>query len=75
MHSYDVALWSFWPALFPEWTEEVQAYSSQSAIYELMRLHGLHFVEKAAVSDCNGSAMQRYYGVICRREMEVFSHD
>ena len=75
MHTYDVALWRYWPALFPEWAEAVQAYSPQSAMYGLMRLHGLRFVEKVAVSACNGSPIQRYYDVICPCEVEVPSYD
>ena len=75
MHEYDVALWRFWPSLFPEWTEKVKDFSPQSAMYALMRLHGLRFVEKVAVSACNGSPIQRYYDVICPREVEVSCYD
>ena len=44
-------------------------------MYALMRLHGLRFVEKAAVRACDGSPIQRYYDVICPRMVEVSSHD
>ena len=64
MVEYDVALWRFWPSLFPEWTEMVMAYSPQSALYDLMRLHGLRFVEKAAVRS-GTSSIQRYHDVSC----------
>jgi hypothetical protein len=74
MQEYDVALWRFWPSLFPEWTETVRDFSPQSAMYTLMRLHGLRFVEKVAVR-CGTSPIQRYYDVICPRLVEVSSHD
>ena len=86
MHEYDVALWRFWPSLFPEWTEKVEDYSPQSAMYALMRLHGLRFVEKAAVAVSatavdavpganDGTTIHRYYDVVCPRLMEVSSDD
>lgn len=84
MHEYDVALWRFWPSLFPEWTETVEDYSPQSALYALMRLHGLRFVEKAAVGVCATradaipgacTAFSRYYDVVCPRLVEVSSDD
>ena len=75
MHEYDVALWRFWPSLFPEWTERVWAFSEYKAIYELMRAHGLGFVEKAAVRPCDGSPIRRFYDVSCPREVEVSSDD
>lgn len=84
MHKYEVALWRYWPSMFLEWIEEIEDFSPQSAIYAVMRLHGLRFVEKAAVGLCKtGSdalpgactALQRFYNVICPRLVEVFTHD
>lgn len=84
MHEYEVALWRYWPAMFPEWTETVEEFSPQSAMYALMRLHGLRFVEKAAVGLCKmgpgaipGSctAIRRFENVLCPRLVEVSSDD
>jgi 3-oxoacyl-(acyl-carrier-protein) synthase len=70
--------------MFPEWTETVEDFSPQSAMYAVMRLHGLHFVEKAAVGVCATRAdaipgacttIHRFYDVICPRLVEVSAHD
>jgi hypothetical protein len=75
MDEYDVALWRFWPSLFPEWTERVRAFSEHKAVYDLMRVHGVSFVEKAAVRAYDGSHIRRFYSVSCPREVEVSSDD
>ena len=84
MNKYDVALWRYWPSMFPEWVEEIEEFSPQSAMYAAMRLHGLRFVQKAAVGPCKtgpgalpGSctSIQRFYYVVCPRLVEVSSDD
>lgn len=85
MHKYDIALWCYWPSMFPEWVEELEEFSPQSAMYAAMRLHGLRFVEKAAVVLCKtgpdavpGSCVggiQRFYDVVCPRLEEAVAHD
>ena len=76
MKSDDVALWLYWPALFPEWTETVEAFSEYQAVYALMRAYGLRFVEKAAVRSGDGPPIKRYYDVLClKRREEVIAHD
>ncbi len=84
MHKYEVALWRYWPSMFPEWIEEVEEFSPQSAMYAAMRLHGLRFVQKAAVGLCKtgpdvlpGSCtdLRRFHHVVCPRLVEVSSHD
>jgi hypothetical protein len=84
MYRYEVALWRRWPSLFPEWIEEVEEFSPQSAMYAAMRLHGLRFVEKAAVGLVKAgpdalpgscTALQRFYYIVCPRLVEVSSDD
>lgn len=84
MNTYEVALWRYWPSMFPEWIEEIEDFSPQSAMYAAMRLHGLRFVQKAAVGLCKmgpdalpGSCttLQRFYHMVCPRLVEVSSDD
>lgn len=84
MNKYDVALWRCWPSMFPEWVEEIEEFSPQSAMYAAMRLYGLRFVEKAAVGLCKTgpdalpgscSAFWRFFHVVCPRLVEVSSDD
>ena len=84
MHKYEVALWRYWPSMFPEWIEEIEEFSPQSAMYAAMRLHGLRFVEKAAVGLIKtgpgalpGSCtdIRRFSSVVCPRLLEVSAHD
>ena len=44
-HTYDVALWVFWPLLFPEHVGYVEASGSYAAVLSLMEIWG---VEKVA---------------------------
>jgi hypothetical protein len=84
MNTYEVALWRYWPSMFPEWIEEIEEFSTHSAMYAAMRLHGLRFVQKAAVGLCKtgsdvlpGSctALWRFYHVVCPRLVEVSTDD
>jgi hypothetical protein len=39
MRRYDVALWRWWPSLFPEWCELVEARNVFAAVEAVMRRH------------------------------------
>jgi hypothetical protein len=84
MNSYEVALWRYWPSMFPEWIEDIEDFSPQSAMYAAMRLHGLRFVQKAAVGQIKTGpgvlpgaciALQRFYHIVCPRLVEVSAND
>ncbi len=74
MHTYEVALWRYWPSMFPEWIEEIEDFSPQSAMYAAMRLHGLRFVQKRrSVSAKRGRMCYRVPVPLCNASMLWFA--
>ena len=79
MKYYDVALWRWWPARWPDVTEVVEEFSPGLAVFALMRRSGLHYVEKAVVvevvrridAEVPGSSIQCWRGVA---PIKRFSH-
>lgn len=63
MASYDVALWRWWPALFPEWVCLVDAPNAFAAVEALMRACGLRWVAYASACAVDGSLVYRAYRV------------
>jgi hypothetical protein len=63
MQWYDVALWRWWPSLFPEWCEVVEAASAFAAVEAVMRLHGCMTVKHAAAQTMDGLLVYRGFGV------------
>src|SRR5438105_698159 len=85
MKHYEVALWHYWPSLWPDYIEVVIALSARLAVYEVMQQYSLHYVEKVAVVEIverpgaldspircwRGVApTERWYGVICPKQQE-----
>ncbi len=52
---FEVALWRWWPSLFPAYTAYVAAPNAFTAIAFLMRLYGVRWVARAAVDATDGS--------------------
>jgi hypothetical protein len=63
MRRYDVALWRWWPSLFPEWCEVVVAPSAFAAVEAVMRRHGCMTVQHAAVCTMDSLLVYRGFGV------------
>src|SRR5712691_11839321 len=63
MACYDVALWRWWPALFPEWVGLVDAPNAFAAVGALMHACGLRWVAYASVRRVDGSLLDRACGV------------
>ena len=63
MRRYDVALWRWWPLLFPEWCELVEASSAFAAVEAVMRRHGCMTVQHAAACAQDGLVVYRGFGV------------
>jgi hypothetical protein len=59
MHRYDVALWSWWPGLFPTSVCLVEAPHAFAAIEQLMRSCGLRRVAYASARALDGSLVYR----------------
>ena len=62
---FDVALWRWWPSLFPAYTAYVAAPNAFSAVALLMRIHGVQRVARAAADAVDGSLRYRACGVMC----------
>ena len=60
---FDVALWRWWPSLFPAYTASVAAPNAFSAVAFLMRVHGVQWVVRAAADAVDGSLRYRACGV------------
>src|SRR6266699_5068439 len=63
MQRYDVALWRWWPSLFPAWCEVVEAASAFAAVEVVMRRHGCMTVKHAAARTMDGLVVYRCFGV------------
>ena len=60
---FDVALWRWWPSLFPEYTASVAAPNAFTAVVFVMRVHGVGWVARAAADTVGGSLRYRACGV------------
>jgi hypothetical protein len=60
---FDVALWRWWPSLFPAYTACVTAPNAFSAVTFFMRIHGVQRVARAAADAVDGSLRYRACGV------------
>jgi hypothetical protein len=60
---YEVTLWQAWPSSFPEHVDTLWAADHLDAIEQVMRIHGLSTVRRAAVTRCGVYAASRYIGV------------
>ena len=63
MRCYDVALWRWWPSLFPDRCEVVGAPSPFAAVEAVMRRHGCMTVQHAAACARDGTLVYRCFGV------------
>ena len=63
MRRYDVAVWRWWPSLFPEWCEIVVASSAFAAVEAVMRRHGCMTVQHVAARTQDGLVVYRGFGV------------
>jgi hypothetical protein len=63
MRHYDVAVWRWWPSLFPEWCEVIEAPSAFAAVEAVMRRHGCMTVQHAAACAKDGLVVYRCFGV------------
>ena len=60
---FEVALWRWWPSLFPEYMASVAAPNAFAAVTFLMRIHGVQRVARAAADAVDGSLRYRACGV------------
>jgi hypothetical protein len=74
---FDVALWRWWPSLFPEYTACVVAPNAFAAVERLMRVYRVRWVARAVAMTLDGSLVYRaievrlggaWQAVIDRRE-------
>jgi hypothetical protein len=63
MRHYDVAVWRWWPSLFPEWCEVVEAANPFEAVETVMWRHGCMSVQHAAAQTRDGLVAYRCFGV------------
>jgi len=56
---FDVALWRWWPSLFPEYMAFVVAPDAFAAVVCLMRVHRVRWVARAAAATLDGSLSYR----------------
>ena len=63
MRRYDVAVWRWWPSLFPEWCELIEAPGAFAAVETVMRQHNCMTVRHAAASARDGILVYRCFGV------------
>ena len=56
---FDVALWRWWPSLFPEYTACVVAPNAFAAVECFMRVHRVRWVARAAAATLDGSLVYR----------------
>ncbi len=56
---FDVALWRWWPSLFPEYTAFVIAPDAFAAVECLMRVYRVRWVARAAAATLDGSLVYR----------------
>jgi hypothetical protein len=61
---FAVALWRWWPSLFPEYTASVVAPNAFTAVALLMRRHGVQRVARAAADAVDDSLHYRACGVM-----------
>jgi hypothetical protein len=61
---FDVALWRWWPSLFPEYTACVVAPNAFAAVEYLMRVYRVRWVARAAAATLDGSLV--YHAVEVR---------
>ena len=59
MYCYDVALWPWWPAPFPQYASLVEASHAFAAIEQVMCLCGLRRVAYASARALDGSLVYR----------------
>ena len=67
---YDVALWLFWPSLFPEYIAIIESSDPLSAVLVLMESCEVSRVSLAAVRLPDGS-LRRWFGVRCSTRAEI----
>ena len=60
MQTYDVALWVFWPSLFPEHVGCVEAYGTYAAVLSLMETWGVEKVAHATARLVKHSRRDRW---------------
>ena len=60
---FEVALWRWWPSLFPEYLASVAAPAAFAAIEQVMQVAGVRFVARAAAIAQDGSLSYRAVGV------------
>jgi hypothetical protein len=63
MRRYDVAVWRWWPSLFPQWCEVVEAKNAFAAVEAVMRRLRLTAVLYAAARATDGTISYRCFGV------------
>jgi hypothetical protein len=63
MRQYDVALWRWWPSLFPDWCEMIDAPGAFAAVEVVMWRHGCMTVQHAAACARDGLLVYRCFGV------------
>jgi hypothetical protein len=61
---FDVALWRWWPSLFPAYTAYVAAPNAFTAVAFLMRIHRVQRVARAAADAVDDSLRYRACGVM-----------
>jgi hypothetical protein len=73
MRCYDVALWRYWPSLFPGYVGYVQASSAFAAVEAMMRLHNLWRVGYAAACSLDRSDACRVHDLfVCLAPEPVY---
>jgi hypothetical protein len=63
MRCFDVAVWRWWPSLFPQWCELVEAPDPFAAVEVVMRRHGCMTAQHAAACATDGLVVYRGFGV------------
>jgi hypothetical protein len=63
MRRYEVALWRWWPSLFPDWCEVVVAKSPFAGVEAVMWRHGCMTVKHAAARTMDGQVVYCCFGV------------
>ena len=56
---FEVALWRWWPSLFPEYVVSMAAPAAFAAIEQVMQVAGVRFVARAAADAVDGSLRYR----------------
>jgi hypothetical protein len=63
MRCFDVAVWRWWPSLFPAWCEVIEARNAFAAVEAVMRWHGCMTAQHAAACATDGLLIYRCFGV------------